>query len=73
MINHKTLQSEQSPFLSPADLAERWGIKENSLSQMRYQRRGPIYFQPSRSIVRYPIAEIIKYEQEHMHRHTSEY
>jgi len=68
-----TLEDNMSPFWSPKRLAKNWGMKEASLAQMRYQNRGPAYFKPSKSIVRYPVSEIRKYEQEHMHWHTAEY
>lgn len=51
------------PHLTPADLAQRWGVHPQHLANQRSQGEGPDYLKLGRS-VRYPLAVIEAYEAE---------
>lgn len=58
--------SMKQTCLSPAELAERWNIKEATLNQWRWFGRGPIFFKLGSS-VRYRIRDIEKFEEGQLH------
>ena len=54
------------PHLTQRQLAERWGISERTLEKWRWAGRGPGHIRlGQRSVIRYPLAEVEKYEAEH--------
>lgn len=58
--------SEWEPvvFLRAAELAERWGTTQNSLAQMRYHGKGPIYVRIDGVGIRYNLDSIEEYESQ---------
>ena len=58
--------------LTPLQLAERWNITTKTLSQWRYNGRGPRYSKVSR-LINYWLSDIEEYEKSKRCRSTSEY
>lgn len=53
--------SEQTPLLTPGDLAARWSVSVASLANQRSLRRGPTYLKVGGAI-RYALADVEAYE-----------
>lgn len=60
-----------STNLTPAELAERWGLCIGTLQNWRTAGHGPRFIKPSPKRVLYPVAEIEKWERNHMQRSTA--
>lgn len=58
--------------LTPFQVAERWNITTKTLSQWRYNGRGPRYSKVSR-LVNYWLSDIEEFEKNKCCRSTSEY
>ncbi|WP_280500456.1 helix-turn-helix transcriptional regulator [Nocardia farcinica] len=56
------MSSRSGEALTPAQLAERYGMSEASLAQWRYLRRGPSYIKAGRKVL-YPLAAVEEYER----------
>lgn len=57
-------QQNQGWMLSPA-VARRFGIKTGTLNKWRQQDRGPKgWKRVSRTVVAYPVSEVLKFEQQ---------
>lgn len=61
----------ESTYLKPFQLAERWGVTVTTLSQWRWNGKGPCYLKMGRHVV-YPIQDIEDFEQARRRRSTSE-
>lgn len=61
-----------SSHLTPSEVAKRWNIKTKTLSQWRYNGRGPHYSKVSR-LITYWLRDIEEYEKSKRCRSTSEY
>lgn len=59
------MPAEENLFLDQKQLARRWGLSERTLEKWRWAGRGPQYVTLNWSVVRYPLAEIERYEAEH--------
>lgn len=51
-------------YFSTKDLADRWGITEETLRRWRSQNRGPSFIK-FEGVVRYPAQHILDYETKH--------
>lgn len=51
--------------LSPAELADRWGVPVATLAQWRYVGKGPAYLKLG-GAVRYRLEDVESYEDEHL-------
>lgn len=51
--------------LSPAELADRWGVPITTLAQWRYVGKGPAYLKLG-GAVRYRLEDVEAYEDEHL-------
>ncbi len=56
-------------FLTPQDLADRWGIHATTLANWRMTGRGPRFIKIG-SRVRYNLEEIQAFEMQQTHRNT---
>ena len=54
--------SRDEVLLTPRQLAERWGVRTTSLSNMRSQGRGPRYRKFPNGRIRYPEWAVFSYE-----------
>lgn len=61
-----------SSHLTPSEVAKRWNITTKTLSQWRYNGRGPHYSKVSR-LITYWLPDIEEYEKRKRCRSTSEY
>jgi hypothetical protein len=61
----------QSSFLTPHDLATRWNTTPNTLSQWRWNGRGPQFFKIGRRVL-YKIHDIEIFEDEKCYQNTSQ-
>jgi transposase-like protein len=57
--------------LSAKELAARWGVTPHTLSQWRWNAKGPPYTKIGRKIF-YPLAYVKHFEQQSLRRHTAE-
>ncbi|WP_164658268.1 DNA-binding protein [Tropicibacter sp. Alg240-R139] len=53
----------EKKFLTPNQLAARWGTTYAALAVMRYRQQGPNWIKPMKKKVLYPIEEVEAYEQ----------
>ncbi len=55
-------------WLSPAELATRWGLAVRTIHDMNYRGTGPRYFRtgPSNGRVRYRLADVLAWERTQM-------
>ncbi len=58
-------------FLTQEDLANRWGLAPNTLSQWRWNGRGPIYHKIGKNVL-YDTLEVEKFETKNMRISTSQ-
>ena len=58
-------------FLTPQELAQRWNIASHTLSQWRWNARGPRYLKIGKRIL-YRLEDIQEFEEKKIRRHTSE-
>ncbi len=58
-------------FLDQGALRERWGLNPRTLEAWRLRGQGPKYIKFGR-LVRYPLAEVEKFERERMRASTSD-
>ena len=54
--------SEEFKHLTQSQLAERWGLKPNTLRDWRWKKRGPQFVKLGGKVV-YPLDEVERYEQ----------
>lgn len=54
-------------FFTPAELAERWHLSEQTLANWRTARKGPRFVRLG-GAVRYPLAEVLAFEQQGQHK-----
>lgn len=59
-------------LLTPEDLADRWNLTETTLSQWRWNGRGPRFIKVGKGIL-YRLSEIEHFEDQHTCKNTSEY
>lgn len=57
-------------LITTADLAERWGMKPETLRVWRYQQKGPPYVKIGRRVA-YREADITKYENDNLIQHPA--
>lgn len=62
----------QPTFLTPDDLANRWNITSNTLSQWRWNGRGPQFLKIGHKIF-YDIKDVELFEEQKRHQSTSTY
>jgi len=61
-------QIMDGPYLTSAELAERWRMKDATLRNMRWKGEGPPYVQPTKGgKVLYRIVDIESYEKSNTH------
>lgn len=53
-------------FLTPAELAKRWKIKKQTIYIRLHEGRNIPRYVKTGNFVRFPIREVLKFEQEHM-------
>lgn len=58
-------------FLTADELSERIGVSVSKLRRMRAEGGGPPFVKLGQH-VRYPVRELLKWEQTHVQRHTSD-
>lgn len=58
-------------FITPYDLATRWCLPRNTLTQWRWNGRGPEFHKMGRT-VRYRLKDIEDFEEEQRRKNTSE-
>ena len=61
----------EKPLLTPENLATRWNVTPATLSQWRWNGRGPRFFKMNKA-VRYRIQDIERFEEQNIHQNTSE-
>ena len=61
----------QSLFLTPPQLADRWNIPVNTLSQWRWNGRGPCYCKMNKRVL-YLIQDVEAFESGKRRRNTSD-
>ena len=57
-------------YVTTYQLAERWSLAPETLRRWRMEKKGPDYIKigdASKNAIRYRIADIEKYEKEHLH------
>ena len=59
-------------LLKPEDLSERWGVATQTLSQWRWNSRGPRYLKMGRRIL-YPLREVEAFEEQMLRVNTTEH
>lgn len=59
--------TEQSTYLTTAELAQRWKISANTIRNWRFRSAGPRYFKPAgeRGKALYALADILEWERLH--------
>jgi len=60
----------QTPFLTPEILANRWSINPNTLSQWRWNGRGPLFVKIGRRVL-YRLEDVEAFEKQKVHQNTS--
>ena len=60
----------QTIILTPEDLAVRWNVAPATLSQWRWNGRGPRFFKMNKG-VRYRLQDVEKFEEQNMRQSTS--
>jgi hypothetical protein len=58
--------SDDSWFLTPRQLRERWQVTDNTLRKWRMNGKGPVFIRLGEgpcAPIRYPIAEVERYEE----------
>lgn len=60
----------QTPFLTPETLANRWNINPNTLSQWRWNGRGPKFLKIGRRVL-YRLEDIECFEKQKVRQNTS--
>jgi hypothetical protein len=61
-------------FLTPQQLASRWGLRPATLADWRVKGQGPRFLKPGRTLkarVRYRLDDIEAWEQANQHEHTA--
>ncbi|HBG35067.1 MAG: hypothetical protein A2X70_04425 [Alphaproteobacteria bacterium GWC2_42_16] len=58
-------------LLTPEALAERWNITPATLSQWRWNGRGPLFIKMNKG-VRYRLSDIERFEEQHTCQNTSQ-
>ena len=59
-------------LMPPDTLAERWNVKVATLSQWRWNGKGPAYLKLGRRVM-YRLQDIEHFEEKHLRAHTSGY
>ncbi|OJW47172.1 MAG: hypothetical protein BGO67_03600 [Alphaproteobacteria bacterium 41-28] len=62
----------QTLLFTPEDLAARWNVTTATLSQWRWNGRGPRFFKMGKGI-RYRLSDIEHFEEQNIRQNTSEY
>lgn len=60
----------ESPFLTPELLAQRWNINPATLSQWRWNGRGPLFVKIGRRVL-YRLEDIEAFEKQKIRQNTS--
>jgi len=60
----------QSPFLTPEILGQRWNLHPNTLSQWRWNGRGPLFVKIGRRVL-YRLEDIESFEKLKIRQNTS--
>lgn len=60
----------QTPFLTPEILANRWNINPNTLSQWRWNGRGPLFVKIGRRVL-YRLEDVETFEKQKIYQNTS--
>ena len=58
-------------LLTPEALAERWNVTPATLSQWRWNGRGPLFIKMNKG-VRYRLSDIERFEEQHTCQNTSQ-
>jgi len=58
-------------LLTPEDLAARWNVTPATLSQWRWNGRGPRFFKMNKG-VRYRLQDVERFEEQNIRQNTSE-
>lgn len=61
----------QTNLITPETLAERWNITKTTLSQWRWNGRGPKYLKLGRRVM-YRIQDVEEFEEQKVRRDTSQ-
>ena len=61
----------KSAFLTPDDLATRWSTTPNTLSQWRWNGRGPQFFKLGRRVL-YKLQDVERFEEGKCYQNTSQ-
>jgi hypothetical protein len=62
-------------YLTPQQLADRWGLRPATLADWRVKGQGPRFVKPGRTLkarVRYSLDEIEAWERANQHDHTAD-
>lgn len=59
-------------LITPAQLADRWGVEINTLSQWRWNGKGPRFLKLGKC-VKYRIEDITAFEERTLYQSTSQY
>lgn len=60
----------QTPFLTPEILAQRWNITPTTLSQWRWNGRGPLFVKIGRRVL-YRLEDVEAFEKQKIRQNTS--
>lgn len=55
--------AQDTKYLTPEDLARRWGLAEGTIRNMRHYGKGPAFIKLNGKSIRYPLAEVVAYER----------
>ena len=58
-------------FLTPQALAERWKLEPDTLSQWRWNGRGPIFLKIGRRVL-YRLSDVLCFEEKNVKQHTAQ-
>lgn len=64
-MNDQTVTPENDRLLTQDELAERWQVTVRTLQNWRKDEKGPRHIAMGSS-ARYPLSEVVRYEQENM-------
>jgi hypothetical protein len=63
MKHDQTSGGDGGPFLTPAELSQRWGFTRGSLANMRSRGHGPAFLNLNGRTVRYRRADVEAFEK----------
>lgn len=70
MQSNQPLAAQNPTFLTPDALANRWCLNPNTLSQWRWNGRGPLYLKIGRRVL-YRLEDIQSFEEKKCRQNTS--